>query len=188
MDAEGLAQLVLTICLGLGSCGFRVFVPCLMVGMLQRLGVDSLQVMPAWMGSTVAITVLGAATAIEVGAYYFPWLDNLLDTVTSPLSVVAGMLLFVGVTDELPPIWRWGLGIIAGGGAAGVAQGATVMTRIVSTATTGGLGNFIVSTVEWFGAVAIVLCVVAWAPLALLLVVALVWSLVRVQTGRKQPA
>lgn len=184
-------ELILSICLGLGlaaACGFRVFVPCLMVGVLQRAGFDTAESMPHWMSSTVALTVFGAATTIEIGAYYFPWLDNLLDTVTSPLSVIAGILLFVGATDELPPVWRWGLGIVAGGGAAGVAQGATVMTRMVSTATTGGLGNFVVSTFEWFGAVFIVLGVVLFAPLALILMLTLFWSLFRVRKRRKQAA
>ncbi|MBC8437711.1 MAG: DUF4126 domain-containing protein, partial [Euryarchaeota archaeon] len=46
------------------------------------------------------------------------------------------------------PIVQWALAIIAGGGVAGSVQVGTVATRALSTMTTGGLGNPIVSTVE----------------------------------------
>ena len=183
-------DLFLSVCLGLGlaaACGFRVFVPCLLLGVLQRLGVSTIDSMPQWLGSSLALTVLGAATAVEVGAYYVPWLDNLLDTVTSPLSVLAGILLFVAANDAQPTAWRWGLGIVAGGGAAGVAQGATVTTRLLSTAMTGGLGNFVVATAEWVGAVLIVLSVLVLAPLALFVVAGLSWALLRGRRRSKVP-
>jgi hypothetical protein len=184
-------ETVLSVCLGLGlaaACGFRVFVPCLLVGVLKRAGADTLEVMPQWMASTGALTALGAATLVEVAAYYLPWLDNLLDTVTTPLSVVAGILLFVAANDALPPFWRWGLGIVAGGGAAGIAQGATVMTRMLSTATTGGLGNFLVATAEWLGSALIVVAVVLLAPLAVVLLLLLLLGLFRGNRRRKVAA
>lgn len=47
----------------------------------------------------------------------------------------------------------WAAAIIIGGGTAGAVQMSTVAVRGVSTATTGGVANPLVSTVEWVGAV-----------------------------------
>jgi hypothetical protein len=87
--------------------------------------------------------------------------------------VIAGALLFAASVTELDPFWHWVLAILGGGGSAGIVQGATVATRLASTATTGGLANFVVSTVETvagflFSVLAIVIPVVA---LVLLLIV-----------------
>jgi hypothetical protein len=88
------------------------------------------------------------ATAIEVAAFYVPWLDNLLDTIASPAAVVAGIVVMAASIAEMDPFLRWSLAIIAGGGAAGLTQALSVLVRGTSTATTGGVGNFIVSSVE----------------------------------------
>jgi hypothetical protein len=47
---------------------------------------------------------------------------------------------------------KWTLAAIAGGGAAGLVQGTTVVARGISTATTGGLGNPFFATIELGGA------------------------------------
>ena len=61
---------------------------------------------------------------------------------------------------------------VVGGGTAGVVQMSTVAARGVSTATTGGLGNFVVATGEWIGA--ILLSVSAMLVPALVAVVVLI--------------
>ena len=48
----------------------------------------------------------------------------------------------------MDPFLRWTLAVIAGAGAAGVVQSASVVTRAASTASTGGFGNFAVATAE----------------------------------------
>jgi len=48
---------------------------------------------------------------------------------------------------------KWAIAMIAGGGTAGVVQGASVIARGTSTATTGGVGNPAVSTAELGGSV-----------------------------------
>ena len=37
-----------------------------------------------WLASDAALVAFGTATVLEVGAYYVPWLDNVLDTVATP--------------------------------------------------------------------------------------------------------
>ena len=48
---------------------------------------------------------------------------------------------------------KWSLALIAGGGAAGIVHASMAVLRGGSTATTGGLGNPLISTVELGGAV-----------------------------------
>jgi hypothetical protein len=142
---------VLAVIVGIGlaaSCGFRVFVPMLVVSAAAHGGYLNLAHGFQWLGTWPALVALAIAAVIEVAAYFVPWLDNLLDTIASPLSVVAGVVLFAASVTEFDPFLHWSLAIIAGGGAAALVQGGTVLTRLASTATTGGLANFAVATVE----------------------------------------
>ena len=141
----------LGVLVGLGlaaSCGFRVFVPLLVVSVATRTGVSEPAEGFAWLGSWGALIALAIATVAEVAAYYVPWLDNALDTVASPAAAVAGTVLFAAMVTDFDPFLQWSLAIIAGGGAAAVVQGGTVASRAASTATTGGTANFLVSTIE----------------------------------------
>ena len=101
-----------------------------------------------WMGSWMAITVLSAATIAEIAAYYIPWLDNLLDTIAAPLAVGAGTLLTTSFVQIDNPVLHWGLGLLIGGGTAGLVQAGTTLVRLASTKLSGGMANPVVSTVE----------------------------------------
>jgi hypothetical protein len=130
------------------SCGFRVFAPLLVVSGASNAGYLELADGFSWMGTWPALVAFAVAAVVEIGAFYVPWLDNLLDALVSPIAVVAGAVLFAAVAFELDPFLRWSLAIIAGGGSAALVQGGTVLTRATSTTTTAGLANFVVSTVE----------------------------------------
>jgi hypothetical protein len=182
-------ETAMALCLGIGlsaACGFRIFVPPLALGIAVRLEAPLSGAAPEWIGSVPALVLLSVAVLVEVGAYYVPWIDNLLDTIASPAAVIAGILVTAGLLAELDPLWRWSLALIAGGGAAGITQGATVITRGLSTATTGGMGNPVVSTIENVGAVAMSLLAIVLAPLAVLLFVGLVLWFVRVRRRRRE--
>jgi hypothetical protein len=85
---------------------------------------------------------------LEVGAYYVPWIDNALDSIATPVAVIAGTLVVASVVGDMSPLLKWSLAAIAGGGTAGIVQSGTVALRGTSTLTTGGLTNFLVSTME----------------------------------------
>jgi len=148
------AESFVSIALGLGlsaACGFRVFVPLLLISTAARYDYLALSPGFAWMESTAALVVFGTATALEVGAYYVPWLDNFLDAAATPAAVLAGVLASAAVFVEMPPLVRWSLALIGGGAAAGLIQGATVLLRLKSLALSGGLTNPLVSTAELAG-------------------------------------
>lgn len=143
------------------SCGFRVFVPMLVVSVAAHTGYLELAESFRWLGTLPALVAFAVASVVEIGAYYVPWLDNLLDTIATPIAMVAGTVLFAASVTDLDPFLQWSLAIIGGGGSAGIVQGATVVTRLASTATTGGLANFVFNTVETItGFVASILAIV----------------------------
>lgn len=148
---------ILSIALGIGlsaACGFRVFVPLLIISGAALSGHVGLSTGFEWIGTIPALIAFATATVLEILAYYIPWLDHLLDTIATPAAVVAGVVASASVFTDVSPLLRWTLALIGGGGIAGLVQGATVLTRLKSTALTGGLGNSILSTAELFGSIA----------------------------------
>jgi Domain of unknown function (DUF4126) len=149
-------ETITSICLGIGlsaACGFRVFVPLLFMSIASLSGHLTLSPGFQWMGTYAALTTFGVATALEIGGYYIPWLDHLLDTLASPAAIVAGTVITAAMVTHTSPMLKWTLAVIAGGGAAGIVQGATVTARGLSTATTGGLANPLFATIELGGSV-----------------------------------
>jgi hypothetical protein len=179
-------SIAVSIALGIGlaaAVGFRVFLPLLVAAVAAYTGHLHLDDRFAWLGSMTAIIMFGVAAVVEVAAYYIPAVDNLLDTVTAPLALVAGTVVSAAVITDMPPLIKWSTAIIAGGGVAAVTQGVTTLVRAKSTAFTAGLGNPVVSTVEMIAAVVISLLALLAPLAALALVVAICW--VTVRTVRK---
>ena len=167
---------------GLGlaaACGFRIFVPAFVLSIAANSGAVSLGSGFAWIGSTPALIVLGAATALEIGAYYIPVVDNLLDSIATPAAVLAGILLSSALMGDIDPWLRWSLATIAGGGLAAAVQVPTVATRGVSTASTAGLGNSLVATGEAAASTAMSVLAVLWPLLIPVAALAVVWFLYR---------
>lgn len=148
------AETILSIAVGLGlaaSCGFRVFVPLLVMNLGVAAGHLTLIPPFEWVGSPYALIAFATATALEIVAYYVPWFDNLLDAISTPAAAVAGVIVSASVIGEMSPFLRWSLAVIAGGGIAAAVQGGTVLLRATSSMTTAGAGNALLSTGELFG-------------------------------------
>lgn len=141
-----------------------------------------------WIGTYPAMGAFGVATVLEIGAYYIPWLDNLLDTVATPAAVIAGTVLMASVVGDVHPLLQWSLALIAGGGAAAAVQGSTVAVRGVSTATTGGLLNPIASTGELAGSIVTAILAVVAPVLAVVLIVGAFIVLTRFTLKRHRAA
>ena len=144
-------ETIISICLGIGlsaSVGFRVFLPLFALSLAAYFNVWQLNDAWQWIGSTTALITLGVATIVEIFAYFIPYVDNLLDTISVPLAALAGTAVMLSTVSDLSPVVTWALAIIAGGGTAAAISGTSSATRITSTATTGGVANPIVSTIE----------------------------------------
>jgi len=149
-------EVLLNVALGLGlaaACGFRIFVPMLVLGGASASGYLQLSESFSWIGTTPALIIFGVATALEIGAYFIPWLDNALDTVGAPAAVVAGTVVAASAITGMDPMLKWSLALIAGGGAAGTVHGGLALLRAGSTAATGGLANPLISAAESGGSI-----------------------------------
>lgn len=152
MDFSMDALTGLLVGLGLAAaCGFRVFVPLLIMSIASYTGYLDLRAGFDWMGTVPALLAFATATILEIGAYYIPWVDNILDTLAAPAAIVAGVVVTASTLTEVDPFVAWTLAAIGGGSTAGVVQITTTAIRHASTLTTGGLANPLVSTVEAAG-------------------------------------
>ena len=152
------------------ACGFRVFVPLLAMSLASRFELIHFSEGFAWVGSDAAMLAFAIASALEIAAYYLPWIDNLLDSIATPLSVVAGAIVMASFVADMDPLFKWTMILIAGGGLAGFVQSSTVTARAISTGTTGGLANPLIATAE-VGGSAILSVIALLLPIAGLILV-----------------
>lgn len=181
---------LVSVAVGLGlaaACGFRVFVPLLVLGLAARAGHLALVPRFEWLADDATLVAFGVATGIEVLAYFVPWLDNVLDTVASPAAVVAGIVAAASIATGMDPFLRWTLAVIAGGGLAAAVQATTVGGRFLSTLATGGVANPVVATAELAGA-AVTAVLAVLAPLAALALVAVLLVVVARRRRRGRTA
>jgi hypothetical protein len=170
-------EIILSIFVGIGlaaAVGFRIFIPFLIVSIMAYTGNLQLSTYFAWIGSLPALIMFSVATVVEILAYYIPWLDNFLDTIEHPLAIIAGIVLTGAVITDFPPLIKWAMALIAGGGVAGTVHAATGLIRLKSSAVTGGLGNPVVSTAEAGSATALSLIAIFLPAIAALIVGAMV--------------
>jgi hypothetical protein len=184
-------DLALSVFLGVvlaAATGFRVFLPMLIAGAASYAGYLPVGDSFAWLATPAALTMLGVAALVEIVAYYIPGVDNLLDTIAAPASLVAGTILSAAVMTDLPPLVKWSAAIVAGGGAAGLTQGLTSVLRAKSTVFTGGTGNPVISTAELGGALFIPLLALLAPIAAFVLVLVLLWLAIRFLLRLRRPA
>lgn len=180
-------ETLLSVALGLGlaaACGFRIFVPLLVMSIAVRSGHLAVTSGFDWIGGDAALIAFSVATLIEIAAYFVPWVDNLLDGIATPTAVIAGVLASASVFTDMSPILRWSVAAFGGGTAALGVQAVTVAGRQLSSVTTLGLGNSVVALLEAMSSaalavVAVLLPFVAAILLVVLAVVAAKWLLFR---------
>jgi Domain of unknown function (DUF4126) len=175
-------DLALSIALGIGlaaAVGLRVFLPMLVLSVAAFTGHLALSSGFAWLGTPAAIVMLGVAALLEILAYYIPGVDNLLDAIAAPAALIAGTVVAAAVMTDLPPLVRWTTAVIAGGGAAGLTEGLTSLLRAKSTLMTGGLGNHVLATGEWGGALLVSLLALAFPLVAVALMAVFCWFAIR---------
>lgn len=154
------------------ACGFRVFVPLLVVSAAAIVGHLDLPTNVAWVGTDHALIAFAVASSLEIAGYYIPWFDHLLDTIATPLAIVAGTVVTAATAPDMSPLAQWTLAAIAGGGAAGLTKGLLNLLRLGSTATSGGLTNPILSTIELLASIGLSVLAIALPAVAGIIVMA----------------
>ena len=134
------------------ATGFRIFLPMFAVSLASYMGWIPQNENFQWLSGLPTLIATGIAMIVEILAYYIPFVDHLLDTISIPLATVAGSVMFASQFTELGTFPQWALALIAGGGTAAAISSGFAGTRAASTATTGGFGNSVVATTETAGA------------------------------------
>ncbi len=183
-------ETILSLCIGIGlsaACGFRVFVPLLVMSVASLTGWFEPMKGFEWLAMPSVCIGLAVATVCEIGAYYIPWVDNALDTISTPAAMVAGTLTTMAVsTGEMSPFASWAAAIIVGGGTASAVQLSTVAVRGLSTATTGGIANPVVSTGEWISALVVsILSFLVPVLVVIVGIIAMIWVIRWIRLKKK---
>jgi len=178
-------ETLIGIAIGIGlsaACGFRVFVPLLVMNLMFQSGHLDLSPGFSWIGSHYATVAFATATILEILGYYIPWVDHVLDMVATPAAVIAGTIATASMADT-SPFLKWTLALIAGGGIAGLIQGTTSALRVKSSLFTAGSGNFVFSTLETAGSIVTALLAIL-APLLCLAFLTVLCVLAISKAGR----
>ncbi|WP_027378783.1 DUF4126 domain-containing protein [Chryseobacterium daeguense] len=165
------------------ATGFRVFLPMFAVSLASYLHWIPMNENFEWLAGLPTLITTGIATVIEILAYYIPFVDHLLDTISVPMATVAGSVLFASQFADLGTFPQWALALIAGGGTAATISSGFAGLRAASTATTGGIGNSVVGTTETAGAGIMSVLAMAAPIIAAICAIALVLFVIFV--GRK---
>lgn len=155
MDHVPFVPYVISAFIGIGlaaASGFRVFLPMFAVSLAAYMGWIPMNESFQWLSGLPTLVATGIAMVVEILAYYIPYVDHMLDTMSVPLATIAGSILFASQFTDLGAFPQWSLALIAGGGTAAAISSGFAGTRAASTATTGGLGNSVVATTETAGA------------------------------------
>jgi hypothetical protein len=181
--------IVVGICLS-AACGFRIFVPFLIMSIASLTGHLTLSPHFQWIGTYYALIIFATATVLEILAYYIPWVDNVLDTISAPVTVLAGIVAMASVAFDLSPPLQWSIAIIVGGGSAGIIHGGTASIRGLSSISTAGMGNFFISTGELIMAILTSLLGILLPLIAILLVgflfILILWKFFKKGLQRKR--
>ena len=165
------------------ATGFRIFLPMFAVSLASYMGWIPMNESFQWLSGIPTLITTGIATVVEILAYYIPFVDHLLDTMSIPLATVAGSVMFASQFAEIGTFPQWALALIAGGGTAAAISSGFAGTRAASTATTGGLGNSVVATTETAGAG--IMSILALAAPIIAFIVAIILIIAVVFFGRK---
>ncbi len=153
ISAFDVLQWLPAVLLGLGlaaSSGLRAFLPLLMLAMAAHWNVFGIGVSGSfqWLGSPLALAALSVATIIEVAGDKIPVVDHALDTLGIVIRPLAGALAAAAALNTGDPATAALLGLVIGAPIALGVHGAKAGARGVSSATTLGVANPVISIFE----------------------------------------
>lgn len=168
------------------SAGLNAYIPLLLTGILARY-TDLITLNPPYdvLEHPLVLTALGVLLIIEMLADKIAAVDTVNDIIHTLVRPAAGAILFAASTSgviDIHPAFAVVLGLIA----AGSVHAAKATARPLVTATTGGLGNPIVSTIEDIVSFTVALLAILVPIIAIVMVAVIAFWLL--QRRRRQPA
>jgi hypothetical protein len=172
-----------------GATGLNAYLPLLIVGLLARY-TDLITLQAPWnaLENPWVLGVLGVLLAIEMTVDKIPAADTANDIIQTVVRPAAGAILFAAsgnVISEMSPVFAMICGLLMASGV----HAAKATVRPVITATTGGLGNPVVSVTEDVVSGATTLIAVILPALMALFVLVVtgvfVWFIVRLRRRKR---
>jgi hypothetical protein len=179
---------VLPALLGLGlasATGLRTFLPLLMLALAAKFEVFGVRLIDQmdWLVSWPAIAALATATTAEFLGDKVPAIDHGLNAIGYVTRPAAGAIAAGSVFWNVDPAAAAIAGLIVGAPAALAFNAAQTGVRVGSTATTGGLGNPLVSLVE--DVLAFVTVIIAFLAPILIPIVLVILAIVVFRLARR---
>lgn len=166
-----------------GAAGLNAYIPLLIVGMLSRYDVMHLAQPFNLLENQWVLLGIAVVAALDFIGDKIPGVDHALHLVGGVVNTVAGAILFAsqaGVAD-LPPQLTMALGLLVAGGV----HATRTVVRPVATATTGGIGNPILSAAEDTSSAVLSLLAVFFPVVALVLLVLILVGAFRLWSNLK---
>jgi Domain of unknown function (DUF4126) len=155
-----------------GAAGLNAWLPLFAGALLERVDAVDLAAPFDELSSTGAIVVLGVLTVADFVGDKVPAVDHVLHALGTVIAPISGAVLFAGQTGadtDIPTL----VAAIAGGTTAEAVHTGRAVVRPASTATTGGVGNPVLSLIEDVGSGVLTLFAFVVPLLAILLVIGL---------------
>jgi len=155
------------------AAGLNAWLPLFGAALAQRLDIVDLAQPFDDLSGTGALVALGVLTLADFVGDKIPAVDHVLHAVGTVVAPVSGAVLFTGQTGaetDLPTL----AAILLGGTTAESIHAGRATIRPLSTATTAGMGNPILSALEDVASLGLMVVAFALPVLALLLALALV--------------
>ena len=189
-------NIILGLLLGLGlsaSTGLNTFLPLLLVSAAARFHVAGIELGAKfdWLTSDAAIITLIIACVVELIADKIPAVDHFLDSAGTFIRPVAGALASASVLTGVDPMVAAIVGIIVGGPTSLGMHTLKAGTRVASSAATFGCANPVLSIIEdilSFSLSVIAIFLPLLVPVALALLVLVLWRVMKRVRARTQTA
>lgn len=159
------------------AAGLNAWLPLFASALLARLDVVELAAPFDQLSSTSGLVVLAMLTTADFVGDKIPLVDHVLHVVGTAVAPASGAILFTGQTGletDLPTV----AAVLLGAVTAGSVHAGRAAVRPVATATTGGVGNPVLSLGEDLGSLTLVAAAFVLPLLAVVLVLALAVSFV----------
>ncbi len=161
------------------TAGLRAFLPVFSASLMAWMTDLPLPDNLVWLEKPQTVLIFGVATLLEILGDKIPVVDHALDSVQVLTKPALAALAATPFLYQLAPEYSVGIGILLGAPLALGVHSAKATARLGSTATTGGVGNPILSVMEDVAAVASILLGFLAPFVALLLMAVTIFFIVR---------
>jgi hypothetical protein len=161
------------------TAGLRAFLPVFSASLMAWMTDLPLPDDLVWLERPQTVLIFGVATLLEILGDKIPVVDHLLDSIQVLTKPALAVLAATPFLYQLAPEYSVGIGILVGAPLALGVHSAKATARVGSTATTGGVGNPLLSVAEDVAAIGAIVIGFLAPLLALAVMAVTVFFIVR---------